>query len=95
MPNNQLPGMLEDFVQMLVPDKDKLWQHAVVSVEQIPVEDRLFPAQHEIKAKIHTWLAWQNQPGTPMGQAITNRYLSADTPQALLLIDWLRRLFNA
>lgn len=94
MPNNQLPGMLEDFVQMLVPDEDTLWSRAELAVEQIPVEERLFPAQHEIKAKIHTWLAWQHQPGTPMGQAITNRYLSADTPQALLLIDWLRRLFN-
>ena len=94
MPNNTLPGMLEDFVSMLVPEGDKLWSNAVLSVEQIPVEDRLFAPQHVIKAKIHTWLAWQEEPGTPLGQAITKRYLSADAPQAVHLVNWLRKLYN-
>ncbi len=94
MPNNSLPGMLEDFVTMLVPDDDKLWNRAETSVQRIPVEDRLFAPQHEIKAKIHTWLAWQEEPGTPLGQAITKRYLNADSEYGLLLVDWLRRLYQ-
>ena len=93
MPNNQLPGMLEDFVSLLVPDADVLWNRAVSAVEQIPTEERLFPVQHQTKAQIHTWLAWQAQPGLPMGLAITTRYLRAESPEALPLMDWIRRLF--
>lgn len=45
------------------------------------------------KANIHTWLSWQEEPGKPMGQAITKRYLDTSAPHAQQLIDWMRRLF--
>ncbi len=45
-------------------------------------------------AEIHTWLAWQEEPGSPLGQAITKRYLDADAPRAQQLMDWVRRLFD-
>jgi hypothetical protein len=66
---------------------------AELAVQQIPAEERLFPPQHEIKAKVHTWLAWQEEPGMPMGRSITKGRLNVNAPQALVLIDWLRRLF--
>ena len=93
MPNNVLPGALEDFVQMLVPDADTLWERAVQCVQSIPVEYRLFSDSYEIKAKIHTWLAWQKTPGLPMGLAVTERSLNANAADALALIAWIRRLF--
>lgn len=34
------------------------------------------------------------EPGKPLGQAITARYLDADAPHARRLIGWLRQLFN-
>ncbi|MDQ3882101.1 MAG: hypothetical protein M3249_02935, partial [Thermoproteota archaeon] len=46
-----------------------------------------------IKAQLHTWLSWQHEPGTPLGLAITKRYLEADTLHAQRLITWIRRLF--
>lgn len=94
MPNNTLPGMLEDFVGLLVPTGDVLWPMAEDIVQKVIVKDRRFPQTQRTKAHIHTWLAWQKEPGKPMGQAITKRYLDTTTPHAQRLIDWIRRLFN-
>lgn len=94
MPNNILPGILEDFVSFLVPPNDVLWQRAKDCVDQIPTEDRRFPPVRQSKAYIHTWLAWQEEPGKPLGQSITSRYLDANAPHAQQLVDWIRRLFD-
>jgi hypothetical protein len=59
-----------------------------------PDKDRRFPQTQEMKANIHTWLAWQEEPGKPMGQAITKRYLDAAAPHAQQLMDWLCKLFD-
>jgi len=94
MPNNTLPGILEDFVSFLIPDDDALWNKAKECVKQIPEQERRFSDLAQSKAYIHTWLAWQNEPGRPLGQAITNRYLDADAPNAKKLVNWICRLFD-
>ncbi len=94
MPDNTIPGMLEDFMSMLIPDGDVLWPMAQDIVQQVIAKDRRFPQTQETKANMHTWLAWQEEPGKPMGQAITKRYLNANAPHAQQLITWIRQLFN-
>jgi len=95
MPDNTLPaGMLEHFVGFLVPEEDRLWGRAGKCVEDIPEPDRRFPIQHQAKAHVHTWLAWQEEPGKPMGQAITKRYLDADALHARQFVEWLCQLFE-
>ena len=94
MPNNALPGMTEDFISLLVPPNNPLWERARLSVDQIPAAERLFGENAAIKAHVHTWLAWQKIPGLPMGQAINNRWLNPDAPEAVRLVKWLRRLFE-
>ena len=94
MPNNTLPGMMEDFFRLLVPAEDTLWERAKSCVEQIPEAERLFGETALIKAHVHTWLAWQEVPGLPMGQAISKHWLNADAPEALQFVAWLRRLFD-
>ncbi|MGP0065521.1 MAG: DUF3226 domain-containing protein [Isosphaeraceae bacterium] len=93
MPDNTVPGMLEDYLCFLVPEGDILMERARRCVEEIPVEERRFIAAHFTKAWVHTWLAWQDDPGTPLGQAITKRYFESDGPQVQALLDWLTRLF--
>jgi hypothetical protein len=93
MPDNSVPGMLENFVKFLVPQNDLLWDRVVLCINSIPETERLFRSQHLIKAQIHTWLAWQEEPGTPLGSSITKRYLDADTLHAQKLIEWIRKLF--
>lgn len=94
MPNNQLPGMLEDFIQFLVPADDSLWVRAADCLAQIPERERRFPQQYQSKAHVHTWLAWQKEPGTPLGLAITKCYLDANASHAQQLMGWLCRLFG-
>lgn len=94
MPDNTIPGVLEDFMSLLIPAGDILWPMARGIVQQVTITDRRFPQTQEMKANIHTWLAWQEEPGKPMGQAITKRYLDAAAPHAQQLIRWIRKLFD-
>jgi len=94
MPDNQLGGKLEDFVKLLIPEADDLWPYAQNCVAGIAPTERLFTDVDLIKAQIHTWLAWRKEPGIPMGVAITSRCLDANSPQAQVFVEWLRRLFE-
>jgi hypothetical protein len=93
MPENTIPGMLENFVQLLVPEGDSLWTLANDSLQRIPKQEQRFIDAHRVKAHIHTWLAWQEEPGMPMGLAITKRYFKGDAPEAQKLIAWIQQLF--
>jgi hypothetical protein len=94
MPDNQLPGILEDFVAQLIPPDDALRGKAEAILAEIEREGlRRYSATQRPKALIHTWLAWQETPGQPMGTAITARSLSHDSPLATTFVAWLRRLF--
>jgi hypothetical protein len=95
MPDNHLPGMLENFVAFLVPPDDALWPYAEDCLQRLPEPQPRFRLQHFTKAHLHTWLAWQEDPGTPMGLAITKGYLNAEGTQVQQLVDWIRRLFVA
>lgn len=93
MPDNKTPGILEDFLRFLVPDRQSaLFAHAERSVATVP--ERRFSQNDTPKAIIHTWLAWQEEPGRPYGTAITARFLDSQLPEARPLADWLRRLFG-
>jgi hypothetical protein len=92
MPDNASAGMLEDFAASLVASSDFLWTHAEQAIDAIPAEHRRFADVHRPKALIHTWLAWQEGPGSPMGQAITKGDLDANAPPAQRFVAWLRRL---
>ena len=95
MPNNSLPGELEDFIAFLVPQRESnlLWTYASQCLDGLPKTAERYPEQDRSKAHVHTWLAWQNEPGKPLGQAITARYIDANAPDARQLIEWLRGLF--
>jgi len=95
MPNNQLNGMLESFIEFLIPDSDELLP--IVNTHLDAIEGNKinqYKLIHRDKAVIHSWLAVQEDPGTPMGLSITKKYLSTDVEQCKVLIDWLLKLFN-
>jgi hypothetical protein len=93
MPDNVLPGMLEDYVALLVPQDDNLWGRARHCLDDVPLAERRFSERHHSKALIHTWLAWQDDPGTPLGQAITKKYLDPASPHVTKFLAWLTRVF--
>lgn len=95
MPNNQLLGNIENFIRLLVPEqRENLWQLAEKVVVEIPEEEKLFADKDIIKAKVYTFLAWQDEPGRPMGESITRRYFQTDAPDAINFVDWIRKLFG-
>lgn len=94
MPDNNLPGALETFAERLIPEDDVLWPMARAAVAGIPEASRRFTAGHTRKAEIHTYLAWQEEPGTPLGLAVTKRYFDAHATTAADFIGWLRRLLQ-
>lgn len=94
MPDNVNSGMVEDFFRFLVPLDDSLWPLAEETIKRVIAIDRRFPEAQTGKALTHTWLAWQEDPRTFMGQAITNQYVNANAPQAQQLIHWMRQLFD-
>lgn len=95
MPDNNTSGMLEDFVRYLIPENDPLLTETDSVLAKI--EDLVYhkySSIHKAKARIHTWLAWQEDPGTPMGLAITKSYLTTQTELCQQFVTWLNRLFN-
>ncbi len=89
MPDNEIPGMLEDFVALLVPSGDQLLPIVDDFLAAIPVQLRLF-SQKLAKARIHTWLAVQREPGKPLGQSITATYLDANAETVFPFVAWVR-----
>ena len=92
MPNNVDPGMLEDFCWQLAPDD------AIAFAEDCVTQAReksfaTFRDVHRSKAVVHTYLAWQDEPGKPLGQSITARVLQPKTAIAATFADWLRALY--
>ncbi len=93
MPDNKTLGELEDFVSVLIPSQDELLEFANNILNQIEQVNLNRYGKKRSKAFIHTWLAWQDEPGLPMGRAITKKVLSPNAPLAFIFIDWLNRLF--
>jgi hypothetical protein len=95
MPDNNLPGMLEDFVRYLVPEDDEIWPESSLFVDSLASTANRYRDCHAAKARVHAWLSVQDSPGSPMGQAITKRLLRHDGPECDAFMDWLQRLFVA
>lgn len=92
MPNNEAPGTIEEFVQLLMPEGDDLWPLARNFVSEVPHNLRRFRTEDTPKAEIHTWLALQPEPGTRMGAAITKRYLDGSAVAAESFVAFVQRL---
>ncbi len=97
MPQNRPPGMLETFLlQLLSPEEASgpLFSHAKAATSQALEISGGFKAVHHDKALIHTWLAWQDEPGAQLHDAIKFKILDANSPQADGFVTWFRNLFE-
>lgn len=95
MPDNNINGMLEDFLKFLIPADDTLLPIAETTLADIEKQGlNLYKPIHKSKSLIHTWLAWQESPGTPMGLSITKKYLTSNVPQCTTFVDWIKELFK-
>ncbi len=94
MPDNRFPGMMEDFISFLRPVDDIFWPMAEDIVQMVIEKGAHFRPTYKSKACLHTWLAWQKEPGKPMGLAITKRFVDIKSIHAQLLLQWFCKLFE-
>jgi hypothetical protein len=95
MPDNCRSGMIEDFlIDMVQPEDQWLLNHARGVVSALPANQRRFRESYTTKAITHTWLAWQQEPGKPLGTAITKRYFRAEGAKAACMLSWIRAMFD-
>lgn len=95
MPNNKISGMIEDFIEFLIPKDDKLMPFVDKHLDEIEKQGlNKYSQTHKSKTRIHAWLALQEKY-TPMGQAITVNYLTTDEENCKVFLSWLKKLFRA
>ena len=94
IPDNRRDGALEDFLRDLIDEEDPLLPHAEQSTNRAKELGACFPENGAGKAVLHTWLAWQREPGLPYGTAMRARYFRDDSPAARAFVGWFRAVFN-
>lgn len=97
MPDNKLEGILEHFIARMIkpdPDNQKLWDYVGVTLNNLPGGPRFNPDKDLAKAQVATWLAWQEEPGHPIGSAVTKGYVDAHSETVDDFINWIKRLFQ-
>ncbi len=94
MPCNIQPGKLEDFLFSLIPDKDVLLPLAQSSTQNAKLNGAEFSEPDMDKAVIHTWLAWQKEPGLPYGTAINAQCFKNDICASEAFVDWFKKLYE-
>lgn len=95
MPDNTSKGMIEDFALNMIEQSDPLLEKAESILRELEQDGlQRYKDIHRSKAKIHTYLAWQDEPGKPIGQAITAHILNPRNETAKDFVGWLERLFG-
>ena len=94
MPDNRKTGALEDFLRDLIDEGDLLPPLAEDSSRKAKQLGAQYSDGDYWKAVLHTWLAWQKEPGRPYGTAIKARYFGADGATAERFINWFRNVFG-
>lgn len=92
MPDNLSKGMLEDFLAQLAPEDAMGFAKGCVTDAKSKGFSS-FKDVHRSKAEIHTYLAWQDEPGNPLGISIDAKALDAHLPVAKQFVEFLKKLF--
>lgn len=100
MPDNENQGMLETFLSYFIEDEDNnpstnsLWQYVQEVVTEASKRGATYKQVHLDKAKIHTWLAWQDEPGNQLHQAIKYKILNSSHPKGQSFLRWFKQLYD-
>ena len=95
MPDNQTCGMLETFLAYMIPDtNESLWGFAQQSTQEATNQGANFTEYQIDKANIYTWLAWQNPPGRQLHQAVMEKILDPQHPNAQKFVTWFKELYG-
>lgn len=95
MPDNLVRGMLETFLAYMIRDESQvIWQYAQEVAQEAKNKGASFKNSYLDKAQIYTWLAWQEQPGRQLHQAIKYEILNPQHPKAQTFVTWFKTLYD-
>lgn len=95
MPDNQTEGMLETFLSYLISaDNNETWLYAQETAIEAKRKGASYKEFHQDKAKIYTWLAWQDEPGSQLHEAINYKILDPQHPKGQAFVNWFKNLYN-
>jgi len=94
MPNNKDPGMIEDFALALIEETSLLGYAGDVSQTAKQQHSAPYKSAHNTKAVVRTWLAWQDEPGIRMGNAVNNNIINAKAADADKFVEWFCGFFE-
>ncbi len=93
MPDNSSAGALENFLSELVPADDPTRGYADESVVEARRRGARCQPKDHAKSFLHTWLAWQEEPGLPFGTALKAEIFAKESANARRFVAWFNRLF--
>jgi hypothetical protein len=95
MPDNKTSGMLETFLAYLIKNESEaLWQYSQQVVSEAKNKGADYKLSHVDKANIHTWLAWQDEPGNQLHIAVKKKVLDPQHPKAEVFVNWFKTLYG-
>jgi hypothetical protein len=95
MPTQKDNGMLEDFILSLLDEQSSLLQFSEKSAYQAKREHNApFNDLHSSKAKLRTWLAWQDEPGMRIGHAVKGKIIDPYHVNTTQFLQWFCDFFE-
>lgn len=93
MPDNTNEGMLEDWIlQSVSSNEHDLLQQAQTAVENLSCQK--FKENKLSKAKVATWLAWQENPGEGLYYTVSQGLLDPNSTLHSGLEKWIKTVFR-
>jgi hypothetical protein len=95
MPDNKNTGILEDFVEKLIPVNDALLPFVNQTLDNIEAKSlQQYKEKDKPKARMATWLAWQENPGDPIGVGINKQLFDTNHEYCQNFLTWIKDLFD-
>ncbi len=96
MPDNASSGMLETFVERLMPavGSNAVWDYTKEVIEEAKRKGADYKDTQRAKARVHTWLSWTDEPGNPLGLALNSEKINPNGPEAEGFVSWFERLYG-
>ena len=88
MPDNRCPTAI--FLSVFYCRKRYINSFCLQATEQAKRSGATFTDPDFPKAQLHTWLAWQQEPGCPYGTAMKAHFFRHDAPAAMAFVNWFK-----
>lgn len=94
MPNNKDNGMLEDFLLQQIGQDDDILPYVDETLGELRARKlQKFKNVHLSKARVHTYLAWQEDPECTLAIAIEKNYFAPKSKEVEMFANWMQNLF--